>query len=105
MSILDYTKDDVVEMPEVLTAEITAVEVMSSTEAFGDKAKSDKDVIKIYVTNKDLDLTTDVYVQYYEKGKVHPKSKLGKFINKYGSLDIGTKVKLVLNGDYYEVLL
>lgn len=104
---MKYTKEDVIDLPEIMDAVIMNVELKKAIEVFGDNASNpEQNVISIYYENAELGFKNNETFNHYPIGKVPPKSKLGKFITKYDGLEVGIKIRLLQNKDgYFRIII
>jgi len=102
-----YGKEDVKEMPEVCEAIITSIEKKTAEEVYGSDCKfKEKIVFKVSYENTEWKLKSHEIFAFYEKEFVPDKSKLGKFIMKFGEFKVGTKFKLMRKDDgFYKVYI
>ena len=98
MDLTNYTKEAVKIMPKTAEAAITDVKVANAVDIFGDKAKNkEQKLLVLTVQNADLKITHEENLNHFEAGEVPDNSKLGKFLLKYGTLAVGSIVKLEKN--------
>jgi|SRR6056297_1894863 len=104
---MEYEKKDIIDMPEFIKGVIVGLDELKAKEVFGEKANDpNKKIIQITWENSDLNITGTDQVNWYEKGKVLPRSKLGKLITKYGQLKVGVVVSLLQNKEgFYKIVL
>jgi hypothetical protein len=105
---ISFGPEDVVELPNKLSAKIADIEITTAGELFGEKTKSpaDQKVFKVLAINEEFGKAIDFPITYYEKAKIPKKSKLGKIIGQYGSFKIGTELEFAKNSDgYYKLVL
>ena len=107
--LIEYNVGDVVEFPknEVLEGVVLSIELKKSQEIFGDKAyEKDKDVLVVSYEVKGHNLHGIEYFNYFPKGLVPDRSKLGKFLKRYENLKVGTIVKVDFDAEgNYKILL
>jgi hypothetical protein len=104
---LEYTKEDIHELPDIIAGVVVAIDETTAGDVFGDKATDQRqELLNILIENKTFNVQMNVPVTKFKKGNVPPKSKLAKIINKSGGLKVGTQVKLTKNEKgYYKIIL
>ena len=107
MSEIKYTKEDVKETPDVCEAVIISIDESTAGAVFGDASKNkERKVLIANYENKEWQIKNNEVFSYFEKGFVPDRSKLGKFINKFGSFEVGTLFKILKTKDgFYKVHL
>jgi hypothetical protein len=107
LDLTQYTKNNVKQAPKVIEAVIIEVKQMTGTEIFGASAY-DPHKVHLRVTFENAEANVKQHEDYalYDISELDNRSKLGKFITKYGDLELGTKVTLMLGKTgFYEALL
>lgn len=103
--IENMSKDDVVDVPDVIGGILVDYSVKKNKEIFGDKAYNpDKTVILLHFENKNYNVKVSSRINYYKNP--NNNTKLGKYINRYEEIKVGQEVILKKNkDDHYEVLI
>jgi len=100
--IVDIPSADV-QMPqagEILPAEIVKLGMSTAAEIYGsDAERPENPVIVFFFENKDENITGRTPLGYYKRPTV--KSKLFKFVRKWGQPRIGAKVQIVRDENGY----
>jgi len=95
---MKYTKSDIIRTPKVVEAFISIIEIVNAVDVFGDKTKDiNSRLIQVTVENTDLNINFKENFTYFGNGTVPDESKLGKFLDVYSNLEVGTMVKLIKN--------
>ena len=95
--LLEFTTNDVVQLPtnEVIDGVVLGMEIVDAKDVWGDKAKNPKQkVLKIRYEVLGYGIHGEEIVNYYPKGQVSSRSKLGQIINRYGGLKVGLRIKV-----------
>jgi len=104
---ISYTPEDVVIMPNTLEAVIISIEKKYASEIFGEKnlRGNDRHVLHITYENAEYGISNHDTVGWFPQGKVPDRSKLAKFIKRYGKLEEGVKITLIKNAEgFYKML-
>lgn len=104
---ISYTSEDVVNMPETLEAVITSITKKSASEIFGKEnlRGSDRAVLHITYENAEYGISNHDTIGWFPPGKVPDRSKLAKFIKRYGKLEEGVKITLIKNAEgFYKMI-
>ncbi len=99
-----YTKNGVIERPDLITSLVVEIEVVLAKEQFKEKAKNPESyLLKVTTHNESLSYTDNFFMTKFPADNVPENSKLGKFLKRYGVLEVGMQVKMIKNGDFYDV--
>ena len=97
---ISWNKDDLYTSPDIMEVVVINLELVKAKDVFGDKAqKPNQDIINITVENNECKFNQTLSLNHYNS--VPDNSKLGKFIDKYDGLDLGTRCKLLKNKEGY----
>jgi len=104
---ISYTKEDVKETPDVCEAIIVSIEESTAGQVFGEASKNkERKVFIANYENAEWKIKNHEVFSYFDKSFVPDRSKLGKFISKFGSFKVGTKFKILKTKDgFYKVHL
>lgn len=108
LDLTQHTKDNVKQTPNVVEVVLTDVTQKIAEDIYGSKAYDPHKVyLRLTFENAEAKITHTEDYAFYEVGELDDRSKLGKFITKYGDLKVGTKVMLIKNKQtgFYELLL
>lgn len=110
--IPNYTKTDIVELPDVMICVVEELSIRKGENIFKDKEgniKTDKpneDFLVLRVCNQQFNIDKEYHLKKYNPKSVPENSNLGKFLTKYGKLETGMEVKILKNKDgYYDLYL
>ena len=108
LNLTEYTKDKVKVAPRVIEAVLIDVKQVLAEDIYGAKA-FDPQKIYLRLTFENKEVMDKVHYEdlpFYDISELDNRSKLGKYITKYGDLAIGSKATLLLaNTGFYEVML
>lgn len=108
LNLTEYTKDKVKVAPRVIEAVLIDVKQVLAEEIYGAKA-FDPQKIYLRLTFENKEIMDKVHYEdlpFYDISELDNRSKLGKYLTKYGDLAIGSKATLLLaNNGFYEVML
>lgn len=102
-----YDKTDLKDIPDLLTAKVTKIEIKTALEVYKNDAK-DKNQKLFYVSfrNEQYDITGNTAFTYFNKSEVPKKSHFGKFIAKYEKLEDGMEVSIIQNDkSFWKILI
>jgi hypothetical protein len=104
---INFNKNDLIVIPELIeNTIITDIQMKPAIEIFGDKAKNkDQVVLVLFFYNEKYDIKGNDVMTYYEKANIPIRSKLGKFIERYGELNKNTIITLERgrDSDFYKI--
>ena len=105
--VISYSKKDLIVMPELIKAVVIQLESKKAKDVYGEKAKkSDQEIITIHYENVELKFKGNTTINHYPINGVPYKSKLGKIINKYDGLCVGTIISLLQSKEgYFNIIL
>lgn len=104
---ISYDSSDVINLPSNLDAVIVSVDKKMASEVFGKEnlKGGDREVLHILYENKEYGITNHETIGHFPKGKVPDRSKLAKFIKRYGKLEPGVTVNLYKNSEGFYKLI
>jgi len=102
------TKEQVVSIPDNINEAINKKsKIKNAIELFGDKTKNkDQMLLVIHFEAKEYRIVGNDIMTYYENN-ISDRSKLGKFLAEYETLEVGKIIKLErdLKTDFYKIKL
>lgn len=107
LDLTQYTKDKVKVVPAAMQAVLINVEKKTGEDIYG---KTAYDPLKIYlrltVENAEHKVKITQDYAFYDLTELNDNSKIGKFISKYGSLNVPQEVTIAKNASgFFEVVL
>lgn len=107
IDLTEYTKEKVKVVPAAMEAVIIDLEVVAAKDVYGEKTKRpDQEMLKISCMNALYNITIYEHYVFYKPEEVTDGSQLGKFLTKYGKLDLGIEVTLIKNEKgFFEIAL
>lgn len=105
--LTQFTKANVKIVPAVIEAVLVDIQELTAEEIFGGKAYEPlKKYLRMSFECAKHDIKTHEDYAFYPIEELNNKSKLGKYVTKYGDLSIGTTVMMLQNdAGFFEVLL
>jgi len=99
-------KESIIETPETIKGVIVSRKIAKAKEIYGDNTygKPNKEYVVINIENNKHNIKISENYAYYKNPNV--RSNLGKFLKRYGRIEVGQEVVLTTNDDgFYEVEL
>ena len=105
--VIKYGINDLIKMPPFTEAVIVKIETKKAKEVFGDKATKPEQIVMVLTyESENFSIKNNETYNHYPIGKVPEQSKLGKFITKYGKLEVGMIISLIQNTTgYYTIVI
>jgi len=92
---LEFSVDNVKELPSIITCVVTDLTLTTASKVFGESAKNqEQQVLKIVVENDSLNFKRVIPINFYGFETIPHYTAQGKIIKKYGGLKVGTKLEV-----------
>lgn len=107
LDLTQYTKDKVKVVPAAMNAVLVSVEQKTGEDIFGESAYDPHKIyLRLFVENAEHGVKITQDYAFYDLTELNDNSKMGKFIAKYGSLNVPQEVVITKNdAGFFEVAL